>query len=199
MSIRSDYSHTIAGLFCFDLPLGILLAFIFQNIVRNSLFDNLPYPLKARLAIFKRFDWNTYFRKNWLVVITSILIGAASHILWDSFTHESGYFVRMFAELSHTRDIFGRQIPVSKILQHSSTLLGGLAISYAIYKLSPDRTVDKTIKLSYWIILAGLSLTIISIRVLSGLDLNNYGNLIVTAISAGLLSLVLTPIALNKK
>src|SRR6188768_3414024 len=58
MKIQGHYSHTISGIFCFDLPLGILLAFIFHNVVRNSLFDNLPTILKSRLLAFKHFDWN---------------------------------------------------------------------------------------------------------------------------------------------
>lgn len=41
-------------------------------------------------------------------------------------------------------------------------------------------------------------MTIIAVKLLSGLELKQYGNVIVTAISAGLLSLVLTPLILNK-
>src|SRR6478609_2941554 len=62
MRVQSDYSHTLSGLFWFDLPLGILLAFIFHNIVRDSLFENLPLILKSRLIRFKQFDWNSYFK-----------------------------------------------------------------------------------------------------------------------------------------
>jgi len=61
MKVQSNFSHTILGVFWFDLPLGILLAFLFHNIVRNSLFDNLPLPLKSRLIGFNKFNWNRYF------------------------------------------------------------------------------------------------------------------------------------------
>ena len=198
MRIKSNYSHTIDGLFWFDLPLGLLLAFIFHNIVRNSLFDNLPTFFKSRFSGFRQFDWNEHFKKNWFVVVISILIGAASHILWDSFTHENGYFVETIPMLTNTIDIFGRQIPILKILQHSSTIIGGLVIAFAIYKLPTNKTEKGNIQLKYWAILVGLSLTIISTRILSGFDYKQYGNLIVTAISAGLISLLLTPIILHK-
>ncbi len=85
----SQYSHTILGVFWFDLPLAILIAFIFHNLVKNSLFNNSPAFLQVRLADYKNLDWNNYFRKNWLIVIISILIGTFSHLLWDSFTHET--------------------------------------------------------------------------------------------------------------
>lgn len=193
MRIQSDYSHTISGLFWFDLPLGILLAFIFHNIVRDSLFDNLPTILKSRLTKFKQFDWNNYFKKNWLVVAISVLIGAASHIFWDSFTHDHGYFVQTIPVLTNTVDIFGRQVPTLKILQHSSTLLGGLVIAFALFKIIPDKNVTGQSNIKYWGILTTLTLTIIAVRLLSGLDYKLYGQVIVTAISAGLISLTLTP------
>ena len=199
MRIMSNYSHTIDGLFWFDLPLGLLLSFIFHNIVRDSLFDNLPSILKSRFSVFKKFEWNAHFKRNWIVVIISILIGAASHIFWDSFTHEHGYFVQTIPALQNSLDFLGRQIPILKILQHSSTLLGVLVIAYAIYKL-PSNNIEKEKKnLKYWAIFAGLTLTIIAARLLSGLELKQYGNVIVTTISAGLISLTITPLLIQVK
>jgi hypothetical protein len=193
MKVKRNYSHTIEGLFWFDLPLGLLLAFIFHNIVRNSLFDNLPTILKSRFSTFKQFNWNGHFKRNGFVVTISILIGAASHIFWDSFTHDHGYFVETIPALQNSVDFLGRQIPILKILQHSSTLLGGLLITYTLYKLPENNTEKENTTLKYWIILIGLTLTIITVRLLSGLDFKQFGNVIVTAISAGLISLILTP------
>lgn len=193
MRIKSDYSHTIDGLFWFNLPLGLLLAFIFHNIVRNSLFDNLPSILKSRFSTLRQFDWNRHFKRNWFVVTISILIGAASHIIWDSFTHNSGYFVQSIPALQNSVDFLGEQIPIFKILQHTSTLLGGLVIVFAIYKLPINKTEKESINVRYWTIVAGLTLIIIAVRLLSGLELKQYGNVIVTAVSAGLISLTITP------
>jgi hypothetical protein len=61
MKVQSNFSHTILGVFWFDLPFGILLAFLFHNIVRNSLFENLPLPLRSRFIAFNKFNWNRYF------------------------------------------------------------------------------------------------------------------------------------------
>lgn len=193
MRIKSSYSHTIDGLFWFDLPLGLLLAFIFHNIVRDRLFDNLPTILKLRFSAYRHFNWNEYFKRNWFVVTISILIGAASHIFWDSFTHDHGYFVETIPALQNSVDILGRQIPILKILQHSSTLLGGLVIAFAIFRLPADKTERENINPKYWFIVTGLTVTIIVARLLSGLELKQYGNVAVTAISAGLISLTLTP------
>jgi len=199
MRMQSNYSHTIGGLFWFDLPLGILLAFIFHNLVRNSLFDNLPLILKSRLIKHKLFDWNNYFKSNWWVVAISVLIGAASHLFWDSFTHERGYFVHTISALDGTVDIFGVQITTSKMLQHSSTLIGGIIVIYALFKLSPDKNITGSISIRYWAMIATLTLTIIIIRLLSGLNYKLYGHFIATAISAVLISLILVPLLITKK
>ena len=193
MRVQSNYSHNIYGLFWFDLPLGLLLAFIYHNIVRDSLFNNLPTNLKSRLSKFKLFDWNSYFKQNWFVILISILIGAVSHLFWDSFTHDNGYFVQTIPALTSTIELFGIQLPPFKILQYLSTLLGGIAIVFALFKLQADKNIAGQLNLRYWGIVTTLILAIISVRLLSGLNYKLYGHLIVTAISAGLISLILTP------
>jgi len=199
MRIESKYSHTIDGLFWFDLPLGLILAFIFHNLVRNSLIENLPTFLKTRFVSFCQFDWNRSFLKNWFVVLISILIGASSHIFWDSFTHNHGYFVQSIPLLTNTIDFFGNQVPTVKILQHSSTLIGGLVIVFGIYKLPTEKKVKDNLNINYWIILVGLTLIIVAIRFLSGHDFKQFGNIIVTSISAGLIGLILTPKLMKNK
>lgn len=193
MKVQSNYSHTFSGLFWFDIPLALLLTFIFHNFVRESLIDNLPTILKSRFSLFNQFNWNKHFKNNWLAVMISILIGAASHLFWDSFTHIHGYFVETIPMLVNKVDILGNQIPIFKILQHLSTLLGVIVISFAMFKLPADKNVTRQFNLKYWSILAVLTLVIILIRFSIGLDYKAYGQLIVTGISAMLISLIFTP------
>lgn len=199
MKISSVYSHTFAGLFWFDLPLVIILAFIFHNIIRNELIDNLPKFLKSRFETFKDFDWNFYFMKNWFVVIISVLIGAFSHIFWDSFIHDTGYFVEKIPSLSEGINLLGTEIPLLKILQHSSTFIGFFIIAFAIYKLPKSTQVSIQIKFIYWFVLALISMIIVAIRLMTGLSIRHYGNLIVTTISAILISLTLTSLQIKSK
>lgn len=199
MRIRSDYSHTIVGLLWFDLPLGLVLAFIFHNIVRNSLVDNMPIILKSRCFAFKQFDWNRYFRKNWLIVIISVLIGALSHVLWDSFTHDDGYFVRRFPELATSISLLGIQVPIVKILQHVSSFIGAIVIAFAIYKLPVQKENLPSARLMYWLLLLGLMLFIVALRFLSGLQFQQYGNVIVSAIAAGLIAFIIVPLVIETK
>jgi hypothetical protein len=199
MSIHGEYSHTIAGIFWFDLPLGLLLTFIFHNIVRNSLFNNLPLAFKSRFTNFKQFDWNSYFKSNWQIVIVSILIGTASHLFWDGFTHDGGYFVQIIPFLTNTVEISGQQISVAHILQHVSSLIGGLVIVFSIFKLPANKDTAGQISLKYWVVLTTLTVIIVALRFSCGLNLKLYGHIIITIIAAGLLSLIITSFLVRKK
>lgn len=190
MRIQSDYSHTLLGVFWFDLPLTILVAFVFHCLIRGTLYDNLPHALQQRLKPFNNFEWKNYFFKNWVVVIVSALIGIFSHLLWDSFTHESGFFVQKVTFLNS--DVL--TIPVYKILQHGSTLLGGFVICFVIWKLPYSNAVKKTnVNPYYWLFFIVIVLLIVALRLLSGLSYKQYGNIIVTVISASFIALTITP------
>ncbi len=199
MKIRSDFSHTFEGVFLFDLPLGIVTAFVFHNIVRNNLFDNLPYILKSRVVIFKNFNWNTYFKKNWLVVIFSVIIGTFSHILWDSFTHDTGYFVQKFEVLNQSVELFDKQIPILKILQHLSTFIGAFIIGFSLYKLPTHAADSKSINLNYWLTFFGLIVVFAFIFLTVKSAQYAIGNLIVSIISLSMLALILTSLVIKTK
>lgn len=198
MKVQSYYSHTLSGIFWFDLPLGIIITFLFHTIVRNSLFLNLPLQIKARLFEYQKFDWINYFKHNWIVVIISLLIGIASHLFWDSFTHNHGYFVEIIPSLKNKTNLFNLQIPIYKILQHSSSLVGAIIIVLGFRKLPMSKIENTEINFKYWLILIITSLLIILVRFLIGLSFHEYGTIIITIISATLIGLIITPILTDK-
>ena len=199
MKIQSNYGHSITGLFYFDLPLGIILAFIFHNLIRDSLYNNLPGFINVRLTSFQKFNWSRFFIKNWFIISISILIGAASHLLWDSFTHKFGYFVESLPALTYRINVFGHLFPIYNILQHTSTIIGGLVLIYSFLKLPVDRTNNNSIDFKYWGALVSVSLIILLIRFATGLDIRHIGQMVVTIISSTMISLAVTPILIRKK
>lgn len=199
MKIKSDYSHSLVGMFWFDIPLGLILAFLYHNIVRNSLINNLPTPLKSRFITFKELDWNSYFFKNWLIVSISILIGTSSHIFWDSFTHEHGFFVKYLELSKQYIDLIGMKIPLFKILQHLSTFIGALVIVFSVYKLPKNKVLNNETNVKYWLLVFGISLTIILIKTYFNSTSLQAGNLIVTVIPSIVVSLIIAPFLLKKR
>ncbi len=200
MRVYSSYSHTWTGMFWFDLPLTIILAFAFHIIVRNSFINNLPVFLTRRFLVFTGFDWSRHFKENFLVVIVSILFGVTTHILWDNFTHEHGHFVQKYDSMQKNLTIAGNSIAVYKLLQHASTIIGGIIIIYALFQLPPDTNYQRKNSIfRYWFLVSMIILITIGIRLSTGLDYRQFGDVIVTMIAGGLIGLLLTPKLIAKK
>lgn len=199
MKVQSNYSHTLYGIFWFDLPLAILLSFLFHNTVRNALFFNSPDVIKSRILIFTSFNWNNYFKENWIIVVISLLIGIASHLLWDGFSHNQGYFVEHISTLKNSINLLGNEIPIWKITQHLSTLIGAIVIVTSFFKFSENKIQYSVINKKYWIIISITTFLILILRFLADLKHATLGNSIVSLISAFLIALITTPILIKPK
>lgn len=199
MKVQSNYSHTLYGIFWFDLPLAILLSFLFHNTVRNALFFNSPDIFKSRVLIFTSFNWNNYFKENWIIVVISLLIGIASHLLWDGFSHNHGYFVEHISTLKNSINLLGNEIPIWKITQHLSTLIGAIVITISFFKFSENKIQYSVINKKYWIIISITTFLILILRFLADLKHATLGNSIVSLISAFLIALITTPILIKPK
>ena len=194
MNAEVNFSHTIADVFLFDLPAGNISLFIFYNIVANPLIENVPRFLAARISFLKNTDWNSYFKKNWVIVSLSIIVGAVLHIAWDNVTHEHGHFSNIIPGTTENFELFGIHFWRIHLLQHISTLLGGLIVGLYVWRLPTDPNYTSNISVKYWCSIVVISLIVISLRVWFGLGTNWFYNFIVSAISAGMIAITITPI-----
>ncbi|WP_299704307.1 DUF4184 family protein [uncultured Pontibacter sp.] len=128
LPIFKHSGHTLEGLLFFNLPVAFVLATVFHLLVRRPVVAHLPVWLKCRALVVPELNWVAYLRKRWFVFAVSVLIGAATHIFWDGFTHYSGYFVQKWPVLNSTVHLMGWKIALSRIIQHTSTVVGGLLI-----------------------------------------------------------------------
>jgi Domain of unknown function (DUF4184) len=111
-----------------DLVGGLLLFMLFHGLVKKP--ATLLLPARHLRAI-----WPIVVEKSRLTVGrglaigASLLVGAGTHRLWDSFTHRDGWAVQQIAALRGLLFELGRyQITTFKFLQHGSTLVGFVAI-----------------------------------------------------------------------
>lgn len=193
MRVKSIYSHSLIGLLWFDLPLTLILAFLFHNAVRNALINNLPNFLASRLTASNQFDWNSYFKRHYIIIIISALIGAFSHLAWDSFTHEDGFAVERITYLSSNISIAGKHLPVFKLLQHGSSFIGAIVISWTVLNLPKYQTEVVAPQTGrYWAIVVGICLAVVRVNLTLGLDPKMFGHLVVVIISGILIGLILT-------
>ena len=120
-----ENAHTFLGAFTFSLPVGIAALLIFYWLAPELVFL-LPSPhrevLQARTKLPSSF-------RDALMVVCGIVLGAETHVLWDSFTHETGWMVERVALLREF--FFETRIPVYLALQVLSSLFGLFILLYA--------------------------------------------------------------------
>ncbi|MGX7667511.1 DUF4184 family protein [Flavobacterium pedocola] len=185
LKVQSSISHTFLGLLVFNLPVAIIVSLMFHQLIKKKLVDNLPLFFRSRLQLLKDTDWWIYFRRNFLVVSVSVLIGAVSHLFWDAFTHKTGYFVGKLAVLQ--LEVSG--IPVYKLVQHTSTLFGFIVIGYVFGKEPRTLNVKSAPSLNFWAFVVLGTIILQSLRFMAGAMLLKIGNLIVSSMGMFFVSL----------
>lgn len=129
----STISHTPAGLAFFCVPAGLAVLWLFHRVWLPPLLVSdadgsgdtvarrpFAFGPPARLAI----------------ICAAILLGAITHVAWDSFTHRYGWMVRHWPLLAEPVGALpgGLSLPVFKVLQHGSTLLGLAVIAAVLFR-----------------------------------------------------------------
>lgn len=64
-------------------------------------------------------------------VLLSVLVGVATHLLWDSFTHGDGYVVEHWSALGETAV---GDMTWARLLQHTSTAIGLLVLAWVSWR-----------------------------------------------------------------
>lgn len=200
MKDYSKYSHTWAGLFWFDVPLGLALLFIFHNVVRNTLIEYLPFSFNVRFSAFEKFNWNQYFKKNIIVVLISLIVGIASHLFWDSFTHDGGYFAESIPILKNDLNILNHKISGAVLFQYISSLIGAVVMLIYILKFPEGRKTKQRNILYFWLLVLAIMVFVLNIRLYLDSLLNHHmhEDIIVTMISGVLIGIVLLSFLMNE-
>ncbi len=124
----SDYwqTHNPALVLQTCLPLGLAAFVLFHLFLKAPLESLFPRFVQERIAPYAHarlpLSWS-----YWLCVVIAIVIGAYTHIYWDSFTHKGRWGTQTFPALNGVVDIGLRKLPLFKFLQHLSSI-GGLII-----------------------------------------------------------------------
>ena len=198
MRIKSIYSHTWFGLFWLDLPLGLLIFFIYQKLVKDEIIDHLPTLLNQRFLRFKGKCKKVNSPRYFIVVSASILVGAISHIVWDGFTHPNSYFVSKLPLLSKILQVGAHQLSVYNIIQHTSTLIGAFVIAIVVFLMPINAPKANRNILGFWSQVVLTTVIILVIRLNTGLVYYKYGDIIVTFIAGALLGLIIASIVAHK-
>lgn len=123
--------HSLPGVFIEGVPCSLVLLLVFHYVLKYPLLALAPSGVAARLPPIRRFS--VFPLSQLFIIIASIAIGGISHIVWDDFTHSTGWFVVRFPLLQS--QIFS--LSVYKLLQYGSGILDlcGLSIWLLVWLL----------------------------------------------------------------
>jgi Domain of unknown function (DUF4184) len=152
--------HSIPALFWFCVPIGLGIYWLFEYFLKQPFISLCPIALQTRLVAIP------VTKASLMAIILSLLIGAITHLLWDSFTHgNSPWLVYIpFLETS-LFSISNYKVYVFKVFQHGSTFIGLGLIAYwstrwyqdAPYQLVSDiLPLRKRIRIWSGILISGL-------------------------------------------
>jgi hypothetical protein len=116
------------------VAIGLLGLWLWFALLRDAVVDLTPWlrrraPARARLG-----------RRAWLLAPVAVGVGAGTHVLWDSATHDWGFIVR---EAAFLREEYGSR-PLYRWLQHASTVVGSIVVAaYAVHRLGRQPVIPR--------------------------------------------------------
>ena len=121
---HGGFGHTWLGVVVADLPLSLLALWLYQSYLKAGVYAVAPglFPFREEELKTKPVARGLW---EWAVTVASILLGATTHIVWDSFTHERFWPYAHIAFLRARVPLpFGRVTSVCNVLQYVSSAAG---------------------------------------------------------------------------
>ena len=169
MELVNEFSHSVRSIFYFSCPVALGLSFVYHQVVRGPLLAHLPRVLRSRLGRYENFNWPAYFRRHYPAVLFCIILGAASHLLWDSLTHFNGRLVRAYPEM-RTEVEPGEALSWYEVANWLSSVTGAIVVAVAIWRMpiSEKAVSAPALGTTYWWQVAGSSAALVALRMSIG-------------------------------
>lgn len=115
--------HSAIGILTHCVPIGLTCYFLFHMILKRPLATLLPRSMAIRLTPW--IDREIDFSFTQVAIATvCIAAGAATHVIWDGYTHYSGWAVKLLPSLRLEAIRLGdRSMLWCDVLQHGSSLV----------------------------------------------------------------------------
>lgn len=133
LSPHMAIGHTFAGMFVFDLPLAFAALWLFHTFLKRPMLMFLPSGIRSRLTTSVTSFPFRPSKRFWLIVL-SILIGSATHLLWDTFTHSNSWIYKHWAFLRGrvTLPVAGG-MQMYLLLEYASSIFGLAVVAIWIW------------------------------------------------------------------
>lgn len=156
-------THSLSALFTFCLPVGLCAYALLQLLIKPAVMQIAPDSAYRRLCAEQAVAPPQTISR-WLYVALIIVLGAATHLIWDGFTHEDAGGVRMFPVLEdYGPEMAGHPLQLYRWLQYGSSVFGLIVVFAALWfwlrhaadagatSVSASRRIDAPERL-FWIV-----------------------------------------------
>jgi hypothetical protein len=121
--------HRFPGLLEFTLPASFAALWLFHNVIKRPVVGLFPAGVQERLyGLTGEFSFGGISR--FLAILASIVLGIATHVVWDSFTHAYTWPWYRFLWLEGRVHVpFLGWIPRFAALQYASSIFGVIVLA----------------------------------------------------------------------
>ncbi len=126
-----DLGHHFPGLVWFTVPASFAALWLFHNVVKRPVIGLMPLGMQARL---RAQAGEFRFRGRLLAILGSLILGIATHIVWDAFTHSRTWPWRNIGFLRQSVHVpFLGAVPGFAVMQYASTFAGMFALAIWVW------------------------------------------------------------------
>ncbi len=119
--------HEFPGVLLFTLPVSFAVLWLFHFAIKKPIAGLLPVRMQQRLGQLGEFKFSGLSRM--LAITFSIVLGIATHLVWDAFTHSGTWPWRHLVWLQSQFEMPGAGWMAGYgILQYASTFVGLFAL-----------------------------------------------------------------------
>jgi hypothetical protein len=135
----SYHGHTWQGLLWLDIPITLAIVAVYWTALAAPLRALAPHGVRARLPRDVLQQHRGALLQTAALLVAAAGVGAATHIIWDAFTHE-GRFGVMAVPLLQLPHIVG-PLPAYRVLQYASSIVGLAVVAWTLvrwYRGTPE-------------------------------------------------------------
>ena len=121
-------AHQLPGMILFGIPCGWAIFTLWRGLLVEPVTALLPRAYALLLL-----DGTSPRAFSLWAGTVSLLAGAVSHVVWDTFTHRRGLIVHIWPVLARpVVHVDGHTVPPYLLFQHGSTVLGILCLAFHV-------------------------------------------------------------------
>ncbi|MGZ3460074.1 MAG: DUF4184 family protein [Archangium sp.] len=122
-----DFAHAVPGFIFFCVPVGLGVLLWLEVLVLPVLRRALPEAGGVQWGRFVPTEALGCTPRAWGATVVALVLGAATHVLWDGFTHHDMWPAGVLYP-DVLVPLGSRALPLARVLQHASSLVGSLGV-----------------------------------------------------------------------